>query len=754
MRPDGPDRLYGRLPAHVRTRDGERGEALRALTHILQEEFDLLEADIEQLYENWFVETAQEWVIPYIGDLLAVRNLRPIKSAGFSVRAYVANTLRYRQGKGTPGVLEQVASDVSGWQARVVEFFQLLGTTQHMNHVRLGNQVAVNVRSASRMQLVDTAFDTCAHTAEVRRIDPALGRHNIPNVGLFLWRLQPYFVERGTPRMVPLTSKPFVDAHHLRLAGRLFHLGPLNRDFPIFNRPLDQTDMRHIATERNVPTTVRRLAMQANKGAYLDVREPVIACYFDGVRLLPSQIMVCHLSWEDVAWSEPRQVQFPQVKVAVDPERGRLLVMEEMDPPDRLEVSYTYGFPGDLGGGPYSRNADHMDLNEGGVELQDRSWKKFVAKGSATATITAALTEWSLQPAGTKGIIAIVDNATYVEDLSITIPPGSDLLIIACKAFDAVTAQAVDATERRAHVLGNVTLQGAALTAEQPVRGKLAINGLLIEGTITVAPGDLGVLELGHCSVVPSTDPAAAVVSHVLRALAGAADGTRNEKLEVTVRKCIVRGIDLDANVDTLCIADSIVDHAMEVAIRAPGSICTIDNTTVFSKERSVAAPADAAFAAEEAALEAPAMRTLYASGSIFTGRVIVERKQEGCVRFSSLPSGCRVPRRFRCQPDLALENITNPAKQAAVRIRMAPQFSSQRYGDPDYAQLDRSTDPGIRSGADDGSEMGAFYFLEQPQREANLRAAIEEYLPFGLQAGLLFIDEADAFRPASPITT
>ena len=37
-----------------------------------------------------------------------------------------------------------------------------------------------------------------------------------------------------------------------------------------------------------------------------------------------------------------------------------------------------------------------------------------------------------------------------------------------------------------------------------------------------------------------------------------------------------------------------------------------------------------------------------------------------------------------------------------------------------------------IRTGAEDGSEMGAFCVLKQPQRESNLRIRLDEYLPVG----------------------
>jgi hypothetical protein len=44
-----------------------------------------------------------------------------------------------------------------------------------------------------------------------------------------------------------------------------------------------------------------------------------------------------------------------------------------------------------------------------------------------------------------------------------------------------------------------------------------------------------------------------------------------------------------------------------------------------------------------------------------------------------------------------------------------------------------------IREGADDQAEMGAFHDLFQPQRVSNLRTRIDEYLRFGLEAGILF---------------
>jgi len=115
------------------------------------------------------------------------------------------------------------------------------------------------------------------------------------------------------------------------------------------------------------------------------------------------------------------------------------------------------------------------------------------------------------------------------------------------------------------------------------------------------------------------------------------------------------------------------------------------------------------------------------AVGDAWMAPVWVERKQEGCVRFSFVPVGSLVPKRFRCVPDDAHPDVL-------------PHFTSLRYGDPGYAQLRSATDLSIREGADDGGEMGVMHPLYQPQREANLRIRLDEFLRFGLHAGIFYV--------------
>ena len=70
-----PDRLYGLLPSVHRIRDVEQGEPLKHLLGVIARQVAILEEDIAQLYDDQFIETCADWVVPYIGDLIGYRQL-------------------------------------------------------------------------------------------------------------------------------------------------------------------------------------------------------------------------------------------------------------------------------------------------------------------------------------------------------------------------------------------------------------------------------------------------------------------------------------------------------------------------------------------------------------------------------------------------------------------------------------------------------------------------------------------------------
>ena len=67
---ENPDRLYDLVPVVYRQRDADQGYPLRALLRVIAEQVSVVERDITGLYENWFIETCQDSVVPYIGDLV------------------------------------------------------------------------------------------------------------------------------------------------------------------------------------------------------------------------------------------------------------------------------------------------------------------------------------------------------------------------------------------------------------------------------------------------------------------------------------------------------------------------------------------------------------------------------------------------------------------------------------------------------------------------------------------------------------
>src|SRR5258705_10498190 len=167
---------------------------LKALLSVIAEQAAVLEDNLDQLYDDLFIETCAEWVVPYIGDLVGARGVSVFPGSSLTGRAFVANTIRYRRRKGTAAVLEQLARDRTDWDASVVEYFQLLATTQYMNHVRLENLSVANVSDSKSLDFINTPFAKLTRTVDVRRIEPRRGKYNIPNIGIFLWRLGSYSV--------------------------------------------------------------------------------------------------------------------------------------------------------------------------------------------------------------------------------------------------------------------------------------------------------------------------------------------------------------------------------------------------------------------------------------------------------------------------------------------------------------------------------------------------------------------------------
>ena len=101
MTPLDGNALLQLLPSLYRLRDAERGNVLARLLDVLAHPVQVLQEDLAQLYDDQFIETCADWVVPYIGDLIGYRQLNGVTAAISSPRAEVANTIHLRRGKGT-----------------------------------------------------------------------------------------------------------------------------------------------------------------------------------------------------------------------------------------------------------------------------------------------------------------------------------------------------------------------------------------------------------------------------------------------------------------------------------------------------------------------------------------------------------------------------------------------------------------------------------------------------------------------------
>lgn len=763
--PDDPriDRLYRNLPAIYRIRDSAHGYPLQALLRVIAEQVNIVEDDISHLYDNWFIETCDDWVVPYLADLLGYQ---PVAAAGSPAseldargralnrvlipRREVAQLIRSRRRKGTIALLEDLARDVAGWPTRAVEFFKLLDRAQNLNHPHFDRLGTASMRDMAALDRIDNPFDPCAHTVDVRRSASRhrQGHFNIPGVGVFVWRLRSYAVTR-----TPACCVEDVGPH-------CFTFSVLGHDAPLFRRPQPEPSPSHIADESNLPIPLTRRELQADlahspptllgEQRSLAVWAEQWAGHDAAVPLPTSKLVAADLS----GWRyRPKRGQ-----VAIDPVLGRLMFPPNQLPKKGVRVSYHYGFSADIGGGEYRRVLQAWSPHErvyraSDVTVDRDAWRTSIETSDTTAVyhvgeasdlpkIEDALRLWR-DDAPRNAIIELCNSGVWVEPLHIRLRPGQ-----------ALSLRAANNTRPVIRLIDWQTDLPDALTIEMDRGSRFSLDGIIVTGRplhIT-APRDPerfaddaarmadcgGEVSIRHCTLVPgwgvdcNCEPErAAEPSLELYQL------TADVRIEHSIIGSIqVQADEVGSDPLRLSISDSIVDAASPDS-EAIGAATSAVAHVVLTALRSTF------FGTVEVhALD-------LAENSIFNDCLDVARRQIGCVRFSYVCTHCRTPRRYRCQPDGVIAAVRERQLTATIesreigleKRRVRPAFDARRYGMPGYARLATSCAGEIKRGADDESEMGVYHDLFQPQREANLRARLDEYTPAGMTVGLFLAD-------------
>jgi len=396
--------------------------------------------------------------------------------------------------------------------------------------------------------------------------------------------------------------------------------------------------------------------------------------------------------------------------------------------PTPLVARYFYGLMGPVGAGPYERTlpvpTERTELHFGGGPLPELHEDKLDGDGQPTDAITVGLSDTTP---------AVRDSRTY----TLVIEAGS-----ASERIETVVLQAAEGTRPFVTITGDgggaANLTPAARTSSTEPR-RFELDGVWF-GT----SDDAGNVRSRDFVIAPgSTAPGVTdwdeiVIRHATLDPGGLrADRTRIAaiKLNVTgkvkkllIERSIVGPIEVtgDGLVEEIEIEDSIVDatqlaldaNGRRVAIRSGNGVVRLTGVTVLGD------------------IEAD---VLEASDSIVTGQLVVADTQQSCFRFSAASAGPpatpELPKRERL-PRLFQSTIVPGGIEATV-------FTSQRFGDPGYGQIAELVPDFIATGAENGSELGAFSFLLAPVRLASVLAKVDEFKPIGVIAQYIVEGEA-----------
>lgn len=775
--------LFERLPEIYRTRDVEvtPPNQLRAYLGAIEGPFGALHEHVAQLYEDLFIDTCDDWVIAYLADLLGTTHL---KGEPRTLRADVADTIALRRRKGTLGAIERLAVNLTGWACRGVELRENLGWAQHLNHQRpdAGGEPpyadpaltrfhvprggTAPIRDPAALALLGTPFDSFAYTADVK---PALddARHiNLPNLAIFLWRLAAYRL----PRILPLAKGNLdlgaqppglarfalrFDLHPLDIPVRLF-----NTSRPGFLRAGTSGGVVSPLTEADAvpgPMLDARLTSHTPSGhpeAYVQVdfynAGTTPPSGFDlgdvGLHLFMPQTLAPLLvppaplsEWQWLfrgdnlcAWETGLRRPLRSGEIVIDPDIGRvligletaaqadeLIVSEDGALVSRLFSSFTYGAAGPVGAHPVTR---HFPALAPTVEL------RHVGEVDGGITLQAALD--GLAVATAPVVIEIHDSLVHRIDLSAL--PGTAIDgTVSLRLVQSLTIRA--AGEHRPILLlaQPFSLRPVAAGAATPFEPQVRLEGLYIAaneaapfpaGQALIDRAAVARLEIIGCTLAPGghslRDGSRAPMQPALRLVDGYGFSDPADVAafvptpDIVIQRSITGTIAIDERY-RLDIEDSIVDAGLGFN-DAPTGLFAIAAATDPANGWAAALDFDGLTCFGPVRVAA-----VGGLGGIFTQRFEVLDNQRGCIKWSAFSRDVdRLPPNHFCvhAPDARIV------------------FTSERFNDPGYAQLQRETDHRVREMGPDDDSMGAFGFLLEAHKWTNLQVRLREFMPVGVR--------------------
>lgn len=737
------ERLWDWTPETYRDLDAtDGGDSLRALLHAIGAQAAVARRSQDRLWDDMFVELADDWAVPYIAALVATRLVSALNPR--ARRADVAKTIYYRRRKGTLAVLEQLIADMTGWDGKVVEEFRRLARTRHAldGIARTGPVTGTpegglaDLRSVRGARLAGDPFDELHYTPEMRRRVGRLGLRGIQTLGLHLYRLQSVQFDGVMPRRV----------NDLPGARDGYTMDPGGRDVPLFasNDPsrdwgawttaaewalpraidcrllneavfvvgddaiawiLGPAPIASLALRQSAAADLRRLAGQRFPGREALLR--VLAGLPQAATLTSPGVLVGVLqeSLVDACGSAALlpdaagQAAFgpPALQVGFD---GAPPMPRDRTRAANLATWPTPTIPGvDLLVDP-ARGRFLFDASAQGpqaLRVRYRVGQPFpIGAGAFQRTLDdrAATLAWTggSTAAGlpASGIVEIDDSATYAP-----LPDQAAITDLTVRA----------AADQRPYL----RLAGDWRLGASGDNRTLTLDGLWVGAQAAanlVIAGDWNVVTLRSCTLDPGgLDAMGAALPPVSLVITGTVD-------LLVVDHSILPGIVLQgpaAGIDELTILDSIVDATRPGAagLVAPRTHATLARTTLIAP--GIASPC-------------LHVERLDATDSLVAGVADVTDLQHGCFRFSARGPGSRVPHPY----------------ESHVLDELQRLFASRRFGDPEYATLSPRAPAALLAGSEQQGEIGATCASLDPIKLASLLTKLAENMPFGRLPAIL----------------
>lgn len=768
--------LYQRLPEIYRIRDAEQlppGQ-LAAFLGAPEEVFSALHENIEALYNDFFIDSCDDWVIPYIADLLGTSHL---KGDAATLRADVAETIPLRRAKGSLSAIERLAANLTGWPCRAVEQFPLTAWAQHLNHQRFDaggaapwggpeitrftprNGGTAPIRDPAMLSLVGSAFDPLAYTPDVKRADDGARHVNLPNLAVHLWRLQDYRLAVTRPLLKGVGSygAPPAGSDRARYVLR-FDLDPLDRPVRLFNsyeRPAADPETGQIPLTAPdavgapiLPGRLEETSEAGNPWAYvsvdvftddgsgpegLDLGDVGLQLYhLDRPSLSNTQWRI--RSGNLCAWEGGLPFEVAAGEIVVDPEIGRVAIglateaqrnafvttpMASAEP--LCYFGYTYGAVGPIGAHPISR--DHAAAD--GVTL-----RRVNALDPAAPSLQDAMEDLHLATGPV--IIEIADSMVHDLDPATLSGAIAEAGLVAARLRFSLTIRAASGQRPVIRLAAPLAFRPLDVTAPEASGAGLRIEGVhlvnAVPGTPLIARAALAYVEIADATLDPGgwarRDGTRAPIETAMRLAngygfdAGEAD---DEELDFapTPDVIITRSVTGPLLIDdgyTLTLRDSIVD-----AGEGPGD-APRPRPAIGAASGSLSHGAPLSIRASTI-LGRAFVREARGTGGIFAKTLDVWNHQTGCLKHSYFSGeGDHLPPHYACVF----------APEAPLR------FTSTEFGNMGYGQLARTTDFNITNRGPGDDAMGATGFLLEAHKWINLTVRLREFMPLGVRPLLL----------------